>query len=306
MAPRFARPAAIACVALLAVSGCSLLDGPEEDPSGSLRDSSSSLSVPLYWIGQPGPSPHLFREYVPLAPDETTAPGDVVAIAVSMMSRMRPADPDYENPWSPASSVGSSVSSDGTLTLDVSSDMFPEDLDADAARMALQQLIYTATATASSANVLGPDGTGSVVVLVDGRAGHSFAGKTLGSPMGRDDGARAPLWVIDPAFGQVHSREVGFKLVAERVAATVHWRLSDADGTIEEQVVDLHDDGSGPHEIQFDRVLEPGDYTIEAFVPNEDVYEERLVDPSEPVSIWDDHDFTVSDGDVDVPTPQDA
>ncbi|WP_129657993.1 GerMN domain-containing protein [Rothia halotolerans] len=305
MAPRLTRIAALASAALLALTGCGLLDGSSEGSGGALRDSSSSQRVPLYWVGQPGPRAHLFREYVPLAPDESAPAGDVVAMAVSMMSRMQPADPDYENPWSPASSVGSSVTSDGTLTLDVSSDMFPEDLGEEAERMALQQLVYTATATAVSTKVLDAEHATTVVVLVDGRAGHQFGGETLGSPTQRDDAARSPLWVIDPDQGGVHSREVGFKLVSDHIASSVHWRLSGIEGVIEEEAVDLRDDGSGHHEIQFDRTLDPGDYTIEAFVPNEEVYDQGLVDPAQDVSLWDDHDFTVREGTIERSVPQD-
>ncbi|MDQ0734930.1 GerMN domain-containing protein [Arthrobacter agilis] len=143
--------------------------------------------LPVYWLGDVEGSDRLFREFLP-PPEGAT--GDPIADAVQLMTAGRPLDPDYRSPWQQASSVRSAISTKNVITLDMSSDAFSSRLDEDAARLALQQLVYTATAAASNAGLIPGGESSSVVVLVDGAADvRAFGAVDLVGEWTRDSAA---------------------------------------------------------------------------------------------------------------------
>jgi hypothetical protein len=73
---------------------------PTSAPTTSAPQEGSIDGIPVYWIGETGGAPRLFREFRTV-PDT----GGPVDSAVTAMTAMQPVDPDYLTPWRPASRV---------------------------------------------------------------------------------------------------------------------------------------------------------------------------------------------------------
>ena len=180
--------------------------------------------LPVYWLGDVDGSDRLFRELLE-TPEAST--GDPIADAVLKMTSREPLDPDYRSPWQPASSVSSSISTRNVITIDLSSDALAEQLDEDEARLALQQLVFTATAAAAHAGLITGGESSSVVVLVDGESGYrAFGAVELRGEWTRDTSVLAPVWIIDPQEG-VETDTSGFTVHGQGPAEQqeVTWRV---------------------------------------------------------------------------------
>lgn len=297
----------VACAVLaasalsVALSGCGLLDAAnqasesKESQQPSPVSSPSNLKVPLYWIGDAGTSSYLYREYRDYATQDAASSGDVVSTAIAMLTRNHPQDDDYHTLWKPVSSVGSSMSADGTLTIDVSSDMFDPAIKPAQAQMAIQQLVYTATAAAAvgGINDVGPETK--VVILVDGKKGYKFGDEVLGRPMSRDKAAVAPLWIIDPGQDTKTKSNISVKMVASNIASKVFWDIKTNNDTVASGEEKLSGQDAGLQEIQFSKSLPKGKYTIRLYVRTEDLRDPSLAIKDQEISVYDDHTFTVED-----------
>ena len=119
---------------------------PSEQPtSGSASASSepsepTSTAVPVYYVGDgPGGRPVLFREFHRVTGDPLTEAARLVA------GGGEPDDPDYRTLW-PQVEITSARAADGALVVDIGSDAFterPDGMSKRAARLAVQQLVYT-------------------------------------------------------------------------------------------------------------------------------------------------------------------
>ena len=246
--------------------------GPTEGPS----DTAQPL-VPVYWLGADDGSGRLFREYL-TAPEDSA--GDPIADAVRLMTSAQPLDPDYHSSWQAASTVSSSVSTKNVITLDISSDAFPPRLDEEQGRLALQQLVYTATAAASDAGLIAGGEASSVVVLVDGAADHrAFGSIDLGGAWTRDTTTLAPLWIIDPQEGvQVDAGSLTVHGIGPASEDELAWRIDrSVDGSAEggtelfrDGSVDITPEDGAPGAYSFPVTLPPGRYEITVSVSSDD------------------------------------
>ncbi|WP_298252370.1 GerMN domain-containing protein [uncultured Arthrobacter sp.] len=230
--------------------------------------------VPVYWVGESGGVERLFREF---RRSPAGASGDAISDAVHLMTSEDPLDPDYRSPWSPASEVSSSISTDNVITLDISADAFDGQLGEDEALLAVQQLIYTATAAASDAGLIRGGEASSVIVLVDATAGYrAFGSVDLGGEWSRDASVLAPVWIIDPQEGvglDAGTLTVHGVVWAPRSSAT--WSIlplqrgrPDPGRPVSEGVVGIGgDDAAGTYSFSVD--LPPGRYEITVSVPFE-------------------------------------
>lgn len=199
--------------------------GTASDPS--VRSTSSTepapALLPVYWLGDVDGNDRLFREFLTGA---NAAPADPIAEAVRVMLSGEPLDPDYHSPWRPASSVSSSISTQNVITLDIASDAFGGSLPEDEARIAVQQLVYTATAAAANAGLIEGGESSSVVVLVDGAAGYrAFGALDLDGEWTRDGSVLSPVWIIDPQQDTQSDGAVTVHGVAPTRGADVRWRI---------------------------------------------------------------------------------
>ena len=119
--------------------------------------------------------------------------------ALRIMMSEKPLDHDFFTPWQAPENLATSISGKNVITVDISRDAFNSNLDAGMAQRAVQQLVYTATAAASSSGLINSGQQIQVVILVDGHTDYMAFGQVkLGQPMERNASLVAPLWIIDP------------------------------------------------------------------------------------------------------------
>ncbi|WP_372699226.1 GerMN domain-containing protein [Arthrobacter sp. JSM 101049] len=228
-----------------------------------LESLSAPRLSPIYWLGERDSTVYLYREYV-----EAEDQGDPVTTAIKYLTEQQPEDPDYFNVWSKPSRIGTSISADNVITLDISADAFSRDLDEGLAQRAIQQLVYTATAAASAAGLLSQNPPASVDLLVDGHSGYNAFGHVkLTGPIQRDASLRAPIWIIDPQQGTVHSAgKVRLHGISGAFPGGTHWvlkRQEDGKGTrVAGGSLALGGGSLADNEFEVTPVLEAGTYTL--------------------------------------------
>ncbi|MGQ1840003.1 GerMN domain-containing protein [Kocuria turfanensis] len=213
------------------VSAAAAAPGPASSGSGAGGSSSAvaTTKVPVYWAGAADGEQRLFREFRDATEGPTAV--DPIAAAAGLLTTAAPQDPGYRTLWSPVDQVGSSTSPDGTITVDLPAEAFRAGLDEQDARLALQQLAHTVTATASSTGLLPQNAEPEVVVLVDGRAREEVFGSVrLDEPLRPDGSLEAPLWLLDPREGPHPEGAVEISGRALEGVADCRWAVLDEDG----------------------------------------------------------------------------
>lgn len=158
---------------------------PTSSPSSS-NAGGATVNVPVYYVHDDGLALRLYREFHKVP----TLPAGKIATAVDQMFHPA-ADPDYSTSW-PANTAILSVSKSGaTATVDLSA--FPA-VGADAETKAVQQLVYTVTATDNTVK--------KVRLLVDGKApqsGHSDWSQPVARAASVD--VQGLVWILAPTQG---------------------------------------------------------------------------------------------------------
>jgi hypothetical protein len=231
---RWARVPVLAAAAVLAVAaagGTALLRAVTHPSVGTdqvggqvqpqidrqeVREAPTS-TLPVYVAGRQNDQTVLFREFrrAPATADVDTQ----VASAVTVAMLSAPADPDYVRLFasSPRPTVRASVTSQ-SIRLDISPAPRPAPgVTGEEARVALQQLVWTATAAAAVAAQAAPPGSGAnaqpvplggrvVQITLDQGSQERFFGQLrIDVPLRRESGTvadpRAKVWITDPAEG---------------------------------------------------------------------------------------------------------
>jgi hypothetical protein len=226
--------------------------------------------------------PRLYREFIVVRVGDNS-PAARTRAAVDAMFGRTPADPDYTSAW-PADARVRSVRIDGsTVTVDLTGagDAVARTLPAQSARIAVQQLVWTAT---------GESRARSVRLLFDGRP----AGLLFGHVPGDGDLRRtsqldvaAPVWLIEPQAGRALAQRFTAHVAGSVFEATVRLRvrLGSATGrVVVDRTITLDAGPPGRGEARVTLTLPPGTYVVEAFAPS-------AVDGS--VQHLDDHTITV-------------
>lgn len=229
---------------------------PTTKPATSPTTPTYLTSMPIYFLGESQQTFRLYREFRTIR----TIDGPISS-AISAMTRFQPLDPDYVNPWRPASRVW--VSQQGTtLTVDLSADAFGNsNVGSELAATAIQQLVYTATA---AAHVAGHDAA-AVVITVDGKPADVWGVIRVGTPMTRAPmiDAQAQAWITSPQQGDVvRAGRVRFTGYGTSFEAVFHWEVTTASGT---QVAHGEAMGGSMGEfgsLQWTAKLAPGSYNV--------------------------------------------
>ncbi|WP_345151870.1 GerMN domain-containing protein [Arthrobacter ginkgonis] len=217
---------------------------------------------PVYWLGERDSTVYLYREYV-RAEDQ----GDPVTTSIKHMLEQPPEDPDFFNVWSPASRIGTSISADNVITVDLSADAFARRLDAGLAQRAIQQLVFTATSAAANAGLLGGS-SAQVVLLVDGHADYeAFGHVPLDGAMSRDATFCAPIWVLDPGQDRVAAdNAVRIHGYAAKFPAGTRWEVqrtgSESDTVVASGAVETGEADLGANEFEISLALPRGSYRL--------------------------------------------
>ena len=251
---------------------------PEAGAVSADGTGSGSL-LPVYWVGGAGGSSLLYREFLTAEAEG----GDPIADAVRLMTTVKPFDPDFRSLWEPASMVTSSISARNVITVDISADAFRAGLDDAVERLAIQQLVFTATAAAANAGLIGAGEASSVVLLVDGKAGfNGFGPAALDGELRRNGSLVAPVWVIDPQDGDI--RDPSTVVIAGTGTAessSLSWRITSLEKleghpspepgqrvpgtTVKEGSVQLDRPAGSTGGFEFTVALPPGRYEIAVF-----------------------------------------
>ncbi|MFP5016308.1 GerMN domain-containing protein [Paenarthrobacter ureafaciens] len=238
------RKSAVAAPAMLAVlllTGCIANGGNTPATSGPpisvqdapasnapLETTQASTKIPVYWIGRSKDNVYLYREFRDISGDENP-----VTTALRIMMAQKPLDHDFFTPWQDPGSLATSISGKNVITVDISRDAFNANLDAGMAQRAVQQLVYTASAAASSSGLINSGQQIQVVILVDGHTDFMAFGQVkLGQPMARDASLVAPLWIIDPQEdASVPAGAVKFNGRSTDSSKPVNWQILQDNGS---------------------------------------------------------------------------
>ncbi|MGO4385319.1 GerMN domain-containing protein [Specibacter sp. RAF43] len=191
--------------------------------SAPLETATTTQAIPVYWLGHSNDAVYLYREYLP-APS-TDDP--IVTALTAMMSR-HPKDPDYFSVWNKPSRIGASISAKNVITVDVSADAFGQKVDRGIAERSVAQLVYTATAAAAMAGLIDSSQSIQVSILVDGHTGfNAFGHVPLNTPLTRETGFVAPIWIMDPA-NDTAVKNLPLKVSGQGISTTgtLRWSLS--------------------------------------------------------------------------------
>ena len=236
--------------------------------------------LPVYWVaGATDGSVHLYREFYP-DPVEATTASKRVNVALERMLAGEPRDPDYSSPWRPAP-VDATVT-DAQITVDLDAKAIAPKVQGAFAEAAIQQLVYTATAAAGTA-----DPPRTVLILVDGRAGATAWGISLAVPLSRDSYAVAPVWVIAPEEG---SRQAPGRVTVSGAGrgyeGQLRWQITDADGRTVADGVAQGGSAAQLVPFSFKVALDPGRFTVAVWSPS-------AKDETDPMPFVDTKAFTV-------------
>lgn len=216
-----------------------------------------SGAVAVYFLNDTPVGPRLVREWRHL-----TGVSDAPTAAVDLMlgdPRVR----DYRNPWDRETEVRSVRISDDSIDVDLS---FPGGTPAavvpEEAELAIQQLVYTATAAASITD--GPEqGSLPVRILVDGERVDQLWGVDVSEALTRApaDTVRQLVQLNDPAEGAEVTSPVRVRGEALAFEANLLWEVRQ-DGEIVADGQATTREGMVLSAFSFDLELDPGDYTL--------------------------------------------
>jgi hypothetical protein len=288
------RPAglvlAAACAAILLAGGVAVeVVGRPTGGSGLGAAASATgtaargANLPVYYLGPARQNDRLYREYH-VFPGVNPSPQQAVYETVSAMLGRPADDPDYHSPWPAGATVIAVGVNAATVTVDLAGAAgdagFDATVDASTATMAVQQLVWTVTASV-------PGATG-VRLLLDGAPATTLWGRAPASGVlqrGAAADVLAPIWIIDPQQGTVQGHRFPVRLAGIVFEATMRLRVRDGSGAV------VHDDavhlsGGAPAQgtatVELD--LPSGRYTVEGYVISERDGTEQ---------VYDDHQFTV-------------
>ena len=179
----------------------------------------TGASVPVYYVGDTSAGPRLYREFHPIYSDQTRA-----VAAVQNALRVVAHDRDYYSPWWGAGdpTVGSVRDANGVITVDLLTyrNLQPAaGVAAAQARMAVQQVVYTAQAAVRSGDP--------VRFLVNHRAVQHLFGMPTARPVAAGSAADtlAPVWILAPTEHAKVPRRFTVHGLAVAAGGTVVWEL---------------------------------------------------------------------------------
>ncbi|WP_433167469.1 Gmad2 immunoglobulin-like domain-containing protein [Kribbella sp. CA-247076] len=221
-----------------------------------------SAVVPVYWLGDRvganrAGEVRLYRTWA-------NVKGRPATEAVRIMTSAKPGDPDYYSVWRGAQ-LNSVTRSPGLVTVDFK--QLPRTrLDAAAAKVAVQQLVYTVQ------GALAAD-TERVQVTEQGRTGTKLFGQVdTSTPLARakSTDVQALIWITSPEDGAATTAPIKVTGLGSAYEAHLNWRILNAKTG---RVV-----AEGPTQTSeaykftpFAFVVEklpPGTYTVEVFEPS--------------------------------------
>ncbi len=234
---------------------------PSDQGSATPTAGTERVAVPVYFLGDSGRGPVLYREF--RAQDLAPGAADRLRASVTLAVTGAPLDPDYTSPWPPGTTVAGVTAGDDEITVDLSGGAVsrrPGGLSEQDAEMALQQVVYSAQA-----------GLGErlpVRFLLDGQQTGTLLGIDLPGPVAElpETDALAHAQVTSPAEGATVSSAFEVEGRGSSFEATMLWELrrGDAKGTVVRSGYATADGWMGRlYPFRFTvKGVSPGDYTL--------------------------------------------
>jgi hypothetical protein len=237
----------------------------------------TAASVAVYYQGSDRGSPRLYREFHRLPVGDGSPAARITAAVREMLDGRTAYDPDYVSAWPASAAVRSVRVTSGIATVDVSGAGVNGAGDAEA-RLAVQQLVWTATAVT---------GVSGVELRLDGTRVNQLWGRVNVSGTLRR-GSTADViglvWLISPQHGSTVERTFQVHVAGIVFEATAQLRVRQGTRIVAERVLTLSIGAPAQGETRLDLTLPPGTYVLEA-------YEISAADGSE--QHMDDHTITV-------------
>lgn len=184
-------------------------------------------TVPVYYVGETGRGPRLFREF-----HQVPGGGDPAATAVNEAVGVEALDPDFGSPWSGTGTDAGSVTHEGgTITVDLVTDQElrtrPDGMSRPEASMAVEQVLYTVQAALQSRDP--------VQLLLNGERTDQLLGIPTAEPLAQGDEMTtlAQVWIIDPQHGDTVEAGAEVSGIGAFFEANVVWELRQDDQVVE-------------------------------------------------------------------------
>ncbi len=224
-APAASSPAAQSSAAGPEPSATSADPSAAPSPSTSGQPSGAQVAAPVYYVGDTGRGPRLYREFhgVPKGPTINVA-AEAVTDAVTDSAD----DPDYRTAWPAGTAVQHVELSGGTIIVDLVDAPAlhdrPAGMSQEQARMALQQVIYTVQGVYQD--------RAPVRFLLDGRPSDTVLGEPTAEPLAQGDptSVLAQVWITAPADGATVPSGFTVEGLGAFFEANVVWELLDGPG----------------------------------------------------------------------------
>lgn len=232
-------------------------------PSPTSDPEPATSAVPVYYVGETTRGPRLYREFHRLGTG-----GDPLGAALTEAVSTAPDDGDYRTDWPAGTTVDASfdgVGDDGVVDIVLRNDEVdlrerPDGMSVDEARMAVEQLIYTAHAAVQSRPP---------VQLYLERAGSSqdrtdmVLGVPASEPLAQGDAedVLAQVWVIDPSEGAEVTSPFEVSGLAAAFEATVVWELRAGDRVVADGFTTA-EECCRMEPYSFEVEAPPGEYTL--------------------------------------------
>jgi len=220
-------------------------------------------AIDLMWGKKSGTTSfglRLFREYHVLPVTGSDKVAQTRAALGAMLATSSPGDPDYTTPWRDATVTSVRVDGD-TTTVDLHGVPAAPPSGAGAARIAVQQLVWTVTAVS---------GKPAVRVLLDGRTVPALWGvEGLDEPLTRAPrtDVQAPIWLIDPQQAAPVGHTFAANLTGTVPDGVAGLRVLRGSTVVSDQRVQLTASAPQQGDGHVELTLDPGTYTVVAYVP---------------------------------------
>jgi hypothetical protein len=213
----------------------------------------STQAVPVYYVGETGQGPRLYREFhrLPTAPVD-----DAVAQALNEAVSATPEDPDYKTLWPEGAKVDNVEKSGDTLVVDLTGASMlrdrPAGMSKEEAQISVDQLVYTVQA--------GYQGEGPVRFQLDGQITDQLLGVPVAEPLARPDDmtSLAQVWIISPGEDDTVKSPFKVKGVGSFFEANVVWELRKGDKVVASSAK------SGPVMAEECCTMAPYEFTVKA------------------------------------------
>lgn len=232
---------------------------PSAAPESEPADEVATETVPVYYAGRIPAGVGLFREF-----HRAQSPGeDLLMPALTEAVQNPPLDPDYFSLWEGLGATVGSTFSGGTVVIGLDGASLaekPGSLGAEEARLAVQQLVYTATA-ALQRNV-------TVEFELNGRPADRLLGVDVAGGVGRGGEVEtlAPVWVTSPQDGDTVGSTFTVEGQGAFFEANVSWQLLDTAGEVVQDGFATAQECCvmSPYRFQV-KGVDPGDYTLRVY-----------------------------------------